>query len=288
MVAVMNRRAAVGRPVSGLDSGGGLGPRKSPIGSDFGCGPIYDCPSGGPDRCFGGTLAWRHDRRLKKLRYREKLSVHIRRWPFRWPRRLPPRVPTPRPRSPKGLLGAALVCHPTGNRQDGGDRRPWRRCAPEIGNVLVLHNQRSDPRPNLCGKSERTCLSIPGSSNLGPGIRLAKMCYARTKKRGSRVARRAVSRGLPGLLSPELANIRLTISSVALFGDRREDDLSEALSRTDSILVMTVQMLVGAAAGAAGTAPAISLRGAAQETSTWVLFDEGHYEPGRQVERGRA
>ena len=173
----------------------------------------------------------------------------------------------------KGPLGAALVCHPTGTGKTAVIAG-LSQCAPEIGNVLVLTTR--DPiRDQLVREVGANLFINPGKFDLGPGIRLAKMCYAVRKSTDLR-SLGALYRATGGLLSPELATF-VDNQFGRIVGDRREEDLSDALSRTESILVMTVQMLVELQRGRGPLQQ--SAYEALRKNIDLVLFDEGHYEP---------
>lgn len=173
----------------------------------------------------------------------------------------------------KRPLGAALVCHPTGTGKTAVIAG-LAQCAPEIGNVLVLTTR--DPiRDQLVREVGANLFINPGKFNLGPAIRLAKICYAVRKSSDLR-SLGALYRATAGLLSPELATF-VDNQFGRIVGDRREDDLSEALERAESILVMTVQMLVELQRGRGALQQ--TAYGALRENIDLVLFDEGHYEP---------
>jgi hypothetical protein len=101
------------------------------------------------------------------------------------------------------------------------------------------------------------------------------MCYA-VRKSGDLRSLGALYRATARLLTPELAAF-VDSQFGRIVGDRREDDLPEALSRSESILIMTVQMLAELQRGRGPLQQVVYE--ALRENIDLVLFDEGHYEP---------
>lgn len=223
-----------------------------------------------PDRSWG-ELRMTSRPPLKKLRYRERFRPYqmaavtmARRY-----RQDFYAVPA----EERALLGAALVCHPTGTGKTAVIAG-LAQCAPEVRNVLVLTTR--DPiRDQLVREVGANLFINPGKFDLGLDIRLPKMCYA-VRKSADLSSMGALYRSTRTILSDELATF-VDRQSGRLAQHPPETDLGKILSETDSVLVMTVQMLVELQRG----------RGPVQQSAyaalcssiDLVLFDEGHYEP---------
>lgn len=137
--------------------------------------------------------------------------------------------------------GAALVCHPTGTGKTAVIAG-LAHCAPEIGNVLIL-TTREAVRDQIVREVSGNIFTAESKFNLGTNIQLRKVCYAVTR-----------GQDLENVALLRRATSRLLTGEVAAFAERgfnrivaddRDDEFGIELARQRSILVMTVQMLVG-------------------------------------------
>ncbi|WP_368508666.1 DEAD/DEAH box helicase family protein [Bradyrhizobium lupini] len=160
------------------------------------------------------------------------------------------------------------MCHPTGTGKTAVIAG-LSQASPEIGNVLVL-TTREAIRDQLTREISGNIFIEEDKVNLGPKIRLAKNTYVVNE-----------SRILEGQVQ-ELheATIRHFSPKLKDFSARQFDRLVEdpgnivfgELSKNRSIMLMTVQMLIG-----------LDIRGACykalRDHIDLIVFDEGHYEP---------
>lgn len=169
--------------------------------------------------------------------------------------------------------GAALVCHPTGTGKTAVIAG-LAHCAPEIGSVLVL-TTRQAVRDQLVRELGGNLFIDESKFNLGAGISLRKMCYAVTQSRDLDSAELLFT--ATKKLLPEELSAFADAQFGRLVGARKKHPLARELARGNTILVMTVQMLVELQRE---RSPAQQQALAAlNQKIDLVIFDEGHYEP---------
>jgi hypothetical protein len=164
--------------------------------------------------------------------------------------------------------GAALVCHPTGTGKTAVIAG-LAHGAPEIGNVLIL-TTREAVRDQLARELSGNLFIEPQKFGLGDRIRLAKATYVVTESQllNGPVARLydATSKLLPESLRGFAQRQFAAVTGSGI------DPVEEELKANRSIVLMTVQMLVGLAQDDRAY---LTLK----QHIDIVLFDEGHYEP---------
>lgn len=176
---------------------------------------------------------------LKPLRYRASFRER-QRTAIAMARRYRRAVQAGKDAGEAQVRGAALVCHPTGTGKTAVIAG-LAHCAPEIGSVLIL-TTREAIRDQLVREVSGNIFIAESKFNLGTNIQLRKVCYAVTRGQDLEnvaLLRRATSRLLTGEVAA-FANADSTASSPMIATMNLESNW-----RQRSILVMTVQMLVG-------------------------------------------
>jgi hypothetical protein len=165
-------------------------------------------------------------------------------------------------------FGAALVCHPTGSGKTAV-MVGLAHAAPEIRNTLIL-TTREAIRDQLVRELSGNIFIDQQKFNLSTRIRLPKIPYAITESRLLYQDVRAVNSETKSLLFGDVLAFANTQFNRLNTPDRAF--LSE-LASSPSIILMTVQMLVGLERE---QGPAYE---ALQKHIDLIVFDEGHYEP---------
>jgi superfamily II DNA or RNA helicase len=168
----------------------------------------------------------------------------------------------------KSAPGAFLVCHPTGTGKTAVIAG-LSQASPEIGNVLVL-TTREAIRDQLTREIGGSIFIEHEKFNLGPKIRLAKNTYVVTESRILEGMAQELHEATSKLFAPDLQEFS-TRQFERLVDDPKRTVFNE-LSENRSIILMTVQMLIG-----------LDPRGACYKALLdhidLIVFDEGHYEP---------
>lgn len=207
---------------------------------------------------YGGTLST-SSQKLAKLRYSDKFRPY-QRAAIQMARRYREGF------DKNGAAGAALVCHPTGTGKTAVIAG-LAQGSPEIGNVLILTN-REAVRDQLA--RELSGNLFMQKFKLGQRIELPKSTYVVTESRLLEETARRLHNATQRIFVDELKDFAET-QFARIVQDPTAPFIDE-LAKNRSVLVMTVQMLVGldkAEEAYKTLARNIDL----------VLFDEGHYEP---------
>lgn len=221
---------------------------------------------GGPE----ATLKMSQKLQLPQLRYRNKFRVYQRQ-AIDMVRRYRTKYYATAGQTDQ-QAGAALVCHPTGTGKTAVIAG-LAQAAPEIGNVLIL-TTREAIRDQLSRELSGNIFIESTKFNLGTNIRLAKSTYVVSESRMLDGQTRDLHQATCKLFTPEL--FEFATKQFRRLVEEPTEAFAIELQRKRSIIVMTVQMLVGLAREH-GTAYK-----ALQDHLDIVLFDEGHYEPAAQ------
>lgn len=203
----------------------------------------------------------------RPLRYKEKFRDYQRdaiNMVRRYRGRFPAGSKMDDPRS-----GAALVYHPTGTGKTvviAG----LAHAAPEVGNVLIL-TTREAIRDQLARELGGNLFLDSDKFNLGSQIRLAKSIYVAVEGKSLEGPTAELHARTCKLFTPELREF--AVRQFNRLVDQPTQTFLKELTHGQSIVIMTVQMLVGLRRESRGAYNAL------QKYIDLVLFDEGHYEP---------
>jgi superfamily II DNA or RNA helicase len=172
--------------------------------------------------------------------------------------------------------GAFLVCHPTATGKTAVIAGLSQAC-PEIGNVLIL-TTREAVRDQLVRELSGNIFIEPEKFGLGQNIRLTKNTYVVDESRKLDGQTDNLYRTTLKLLNTdELRDFyKKQFERIVTAPD---DDFLIELAENRSIVVMTVQMLIG-------LDPLGDVYTTLRDHIELVLFDEGHYEPAAKYSAG--
>lgn len=172
--------------------------------------------------------------------------------------------------------GAFLVCHPTATGKTAVIAGLAQAC-PEIGNVLIL-TTREAVRDQLVRELSGNIFIESEKFALGPNIRLSKNTYVVDESRRLDGQTSDLYRATLKLLNTEDLRAFYEKQFERIITAPDDDFLSE-LAENRSIVVMTVQMLIGLDSSG-------PVYAALRDHIELVLFDEGHYEPAAKYSAG--
>jgi hypothetical protein len=164
--------------------------------------------------------------------------------------------------------GAFLVCHPTGTGKTAVIAG-LSQVSPEIGNVLVL-TTREAIRDQLTREIGGNIFIQQEKFNLGSKIRLTKNTYVVSESRFLEGRAQELYEATAKLFAPDMQEF--SARQFERLVDDPEKTVFSELTENRSIILMTVQMLIG-----------LDPRGACYRALLdhidLIVFDEGHYEP---------
>jgi hypothetical protein len=204
---------------------------------------------------------------MTTLRYSEKFRAYQRKaisMARRYARLFPPNAALD-----FGEFGAALVYHPTGTGKTAVIAG-LAHASPEIGNVLIL-TTREAIRDQLASELSGNLFLEKQKFDLGSQIRLSKSTYVLGERRMLLGPTAEIHGETCKPFTSELRDFAEKQFS-RLVDDPSVSFLDE-LTKKRSIVIMTVQMLVGLQRQDHATYAKL------RDLVALVLFDEGHYEP---------